>query len=77
MNDEEWVPEYEIARLAAAHHSLVHSLLQTLVDRELVAVRSDDEGASVYQLTPAGSRHLEETRTQKRVSSFPPALEAR
>ena len=68
-----WTSQHEIAILSlSVRPPLVPTVLQKLEERKLAVSRADDENGRVYQITPAGTRHLEEVKTKRRTSTFPP-----
>ena len=67
-----WTLPTEIAMKTTSRPELVPTLLRTLADRGLAETKPHDENGWFYRISPAGDRHLTETRTHRRISSFPP-----
>jgi DNA-binding PadR family transcriptional regulator len=68
-----WTSQHEVTMLSlVVQPALVPTILKKLEERKLAVSRPDDENGRVYQITPAGTRHLEEVKTKRRTSTFPP-----
>ena len=64
--------QFEIMLGTGLRQQLMPDVLKTLERHNLADKVPNDENGWCYRITPAGVRHVEEVRTQKRISSFRP-----
>lgn len=71
-----WMSESEILEQAEYPPEVLANVLDTLVHHRLVDYKIDGKFEQSYRLTNLGRSQLDRSRSQRKLSSSPPSLEA-